>query len=89
MSGAYDRAERTVPEGFEHPGTQRRLAVLDDVAGELGVSRGTAVVSWLAGGSPAIRPIVGVSTADQLDQALAGARLTLSADQRERLDEAW
>lgn len=89
MSGAYDRVDRAVPEGFEHPGTQRRLAVLDDVAGELGVSRSTAVISWLTGGSPAIRPIVGVSAADQLEQAIAGARLTLGAEQRERLDEAW
>jgi aryl-alcohol dehydrogenase-like predicted oxidoreductase len=59
------------------------------VAAELRVSRSTVVVSWLAGGDPSVRPIVGVSTPSQLATALEGARLTLDATARAMLDNAW
>lgn len=88
LEGAYVRADRPLPEGYDHPGTTRRLAVLDEVATELGVTRNQVVLAWLIGGSPSITPIVRVSTAGQLDEALVGARLTLSDDQRARLDAA-
>jgi aryl-alcohol dehydrogenase-like predicted oxidoreductase len=67
----------------------RRLAVLGDVAGELGATRNQVVLSWLLGGDPAVSPIVGVSTSEQLDEALAARNLRLSEDQRRRLDEAF
>jgi aryl-alcohol dehydrogenase-like predicted oxidoreductase len=73
---------------YEHAGTARRLAVLGEVAGELGVTRNQVVLAWLLGGDPPISPIVGVSTAEQLDEALAARKLRLSDDQRRRLDEA-
>jgi aryl-alcohol dehydrogenase-like predicted oxidoreductase len=46
------------------------------------------VLAWLVGGDPPIRPIVGGSRPEQLDAAIAGARLELSPDQRDRLDRA-
>jgi aryl-alcohol dehydrogenase-like predicted oxidoreductase len=88
LEGAYVRPDRPLPEGYDHPGTTRRLAVLDEVATELGVTRNEVVLAWLIGDSPAITPIVRVSTAAQLDEALAGARLTLDPEQRARLDAA-
>lgn len=89
MSGAYERADRPVPAGFDHPGTARRLAVLADVAAELDVSRNEVVLAWLAGGSPRVSPVVGVSSPEQLATAMAGVRLVLPAAARERLDAAW
>lgn len=74
--------------GNDHPGTARRLAVLDEVAAEQGATRNQVVLGWLAGGEPAVTPVVGVSTIDQLDEALAGVRLELAPEQRRRLDEA-
>jgi len=88
IEGAYVRADKPLPEGYDHPGTTRRLAALDSVAAELGATRNQVVLAWLIGGTPAITPLVGVSSAAQLDEALAGARLTLSDDQRRRLDAA-
>lgn len=88
IEGAYVRADKPLHEGYDHPGTTRRLAALDDVAAELGVTRNQVVLAWLIGGTPSITPLVGVSSVAQLDEALAGARLTLSADQRSRLDAA-
>jgi aryl-alcohol dehydrogenase-like predicted oxidoreductase len=88
IEGAYVRADRPLPEGYDHPGTTRRVGVLAEVADELGVTRNQVVLAWLIGGTPSITPLVGVSTVAQLDEAMAGARLTLSADQRARLDAA-
>jgi len=59
-----------------------------EVAAELGATANQVVLAWLIGGTPAITPLVGVSSAAQLDEALAGARLTLGDDQRRRLDAA-
>ncbi|MDN7120163.1 aldo/keto reductase [Nocardioides sp. ChNu-153] len=88
VQGSYDRADRPFPEPYDHPGTTRRLAVLHEVAGELGARPGQVVLAWLLGGRPAMRPIVGVSSPEQLDEALAAAALELDPDQRARLDAA-
>jgi aryl-alcohol dehydrogenase-like predicted oxidoreductase len=88
MNGSYVRSERPFPAMYEHPGNARRLAVLGEVAGELGVTRNQVVLAWLLGGDPAISPIVGVSTSEQIDEALAARNLRLSEAQRRRLDEA-
>lgn len=88
LSGRYTREDRPLPEEYDHPGTARRLAVLDEIAAETGTNRNQVVLAWLTGGSPAVTPIVGVSMVEQLDEAVAGARLELTARQRERLDGA-
>lgn len=88
MNGSYTRSERPFPDVYEHPGNARRLAVLGEVAAELGVTRNQVVLAWLLGGDPAISPIVGVSTPEQIDEALAARSLRLSDEQRRRLDEA-
>ncbi|MEU1805511.1 aldo/keto reductase [Streptomyces sp. NPDC019937] len=88
LSGRYTRPDRPLPEEYDHPGTVRRLAALDEVAAETGTNRNRVVLAWLTGGTPAATPIVGVSTVEQLDEALAGVSLELTAQQRERLDSA-
>lgn len=88
MQGSYARPERPLPDVYDHPGTARRLTVLGDVAGQLGVTRNQVVLAWLLGGDPAISPIVGVSSAEQLDEALAARSLRLSDEQRRRMEEA-
>jgi len=88
LGGAYDNPAKPIPEAYEHPGTTRRLAALDAVARELGVPRGRVVLAWLAGGTPAVRPILGGSRLEQLDSALDGVVLELSSGQRARLDGA-
>src|SRR5262245_16322413 len=87
LLGGYVHTER-LPEAYEHPGTTHRLAALDAVAAELGATRNQVVLAWLTGGDPPITPIVGVSTAAQLDEALAGVSLVLTDAQRRRLEAA-
>ncbi len=88
LRGSYARPDRPLPEAYDHPGTSRRLAVLGEVAEEIGATRNQVVLAWLTGGQPPITPVVGVSTAEQLDEAMAGASMVLTDDQRRRLDGA-
>jgi aryl-alcohol dehydrogenase-like predicted oxidoreductase len=88
LSGRYTRADKPLPAEYDHLGTTRRLAVLDEIAAETGTNRNRVVLAWLTGGHPAATPIIGVSAVEQLDDAFAGVSLELTAGQRERLDSA-
>jgi aryl-alcohol dehydrogenase-like predicted oxidoreductase len=88
LRGSYARPDRPFAEAYDHPGTSRRLAVLGEVAEEIGATRNQVVLAWLTGGQPPITPVVGVSTAEQLDEAMAGASIVLTDEQRRRLDGA-
>ncbi|TDB76206.1 aldo/keto reductase [Micromonospora sp. KC723] len=85
--GTYTRADKPLPEHYQHPGTERRLRALGEVAAELGATPNQVVLSWLTGGDPRIVPIVGVSSVAQLDECLAAADLELPTELRKRLDE--
>lgn len=84
LSGAYDNPAKAIPGIYDHPGSVRRLEVLDEVAAELGASRGQTVLAWQV--ACGIRPMLGGSKVDQLDTAMDGVLLPLSPDQRARLD---
>ncbi|MGI5131926.1 aldo/keto reductase [Pseudonocardia sp. CA-107938] len=86
LRGGYTRPDR-MPAEFDHPNSTARLAALDEVAAELGATRNQVVLAWLAA-DPTVRPIVGVSSAAQLDEAAAGMRLELAPEQLARLDAA-
>ncbi|MGD9960562.1 aldo/keto reductase [Nocardioides sp.] len=88
IQGSYDRSERPFPTAYDHPGTTQRLAALGHLAGEVGATPGQVVLAWLMAGNPPIRPIVGVSSLDQLDEALRADSLELSEEQLAVLDAA-
>ncbi|MEV7806258.1 aldo/keto reductase [Microbispora sp. NPDC088329] len=71
LAGAY--TSKPLPEYYDHPGTTRRLAVLDEVAGELGATRNQVVLAWLR--AQGIIPIVGVSSMAQLEELLVDIKL--------------
>ena len=64
------------PEAYDHPGTTARLAELTREAAALGVPRSQVVLAWLV--ARGWKPIVGVSTLEQLDSALASASLRVA-----------
>ncbi|MBD7919369.1 aldo/keto reductase [Cellulomonas sp. Sa3CUA2] len=86
LTGAYVRDDRPLSEGYDHPGTHRRLAVLAQVADELGATRNEVVLAWLL--AQGISPILGVSSLDQLTEAMAARDLRLPDEVRARLDAA-
>ena len=86
LTGAYVRDDRPLSEGYDHPGTHRRLAVLAQVSDELGATRNQVVLAWLL--AQGISPILGVSSVAQLTEAMAARDLDLPDDVRARLDAA-
>ena len=76
----YARPDRPLQAPYQHADTERRLAALDQVAASTGATRNQVVLAWLMGGSPAVTPIVGVSSVTQLDEVMAARDLTLDAD---------
>jgi aryl-alcohol dehydrogenase-like predicted oxidoreductase len=74
VQGSYDRADRPFPEAYDHPGTTARLAALRRVASEHGVPASQVVLAWMV--ARGWKPIVGVSSVEQLDSALASTQLT-------------
>jgi aryl-alcohol dehydrogenase-like predicted oxidoreductase len=86
LSGGYVRADRAFEEAYDHPGTVRRLAVLAEVAAELGFTRNQVVLAWLLGGDPGVSPIVGATTVERVDEMLDVVRLDDAL--RARLDAA-
>ncbi|AKU15666.1 aldo/keto reductase [Luteipulveratus mongoliensis] len=85
IQGAFDREDRPLPSAYDHPGTTARLAALGAVASEVGAKPGQVVLAWLL--ARGVRPIIGASSVAQLDEAIEAASLTLTGDQRRRLDE--
>jgi aryl-alcohol dehydrogenase-like predicted oxidoreductase len=89
LLGAYDRDDRPLSAEYEYPGNTRRMAALDAVARERGMSRGQIVLAWLAGGDPPLVPIVGGSRVEHVERAWAGVDTELTAEERARLDAAY
>ncbi|MFF0341196.1 aldo/keto reductase [Kribbella sp. NPDC004875] len=87
LLGAYEHDERLAAE-YRHPGNVRRSAALDEVAKDRGLSRSQVVLAWLAGGRPALVPIVGASRPEQVEEAMAAVATDLTTDEQERLDTA-
>ncbi|WP_432056953.1 aldo/keto reductase [Streptomyces sp. bgisy022] len=86
MWGSYVRADKPLPHAYDHPGTTRVLAVLDDVAGDLGATRNQVVLAWLT--RLGIDPIVGVSRVEQVEEVLAAHRVRLGDEHLARFAEA-
>ncbi|GAA3436737.1 aldo/keto reductase [Kutzneria kofuensis] len=88
LSGAYTRPDRPLPEQYDHPDSHRRLAVLADVAKELGATPNQVVLAWLLRSDPPVLPVLGVSSVSQLDECLGALELELDDELQRRLDDA-
>ncbi|MFC7494975.1 MULTISPECIES: aldo/keto reductase [unclassified Nocardioides] len=73
VQGSYDRADRPFPEAYDHPGTTARLAELREQSAARGVPASQLVLAWML--ARGWKPIIGVSSVEQLDSALAAASL--------------
>jgi aryl-alcohol dehydrogenase-like predicted oxidoreductase len=83
VQGSFDRADRPFPDQYDHPGTTARLAALSRVAKRHDVAASQVVLAWM---SRRAKPIVGVSSLEQLESALASARLELTDADLAELD---
>jgi aryl-alcohol dehydrogenase-like predicted oxidoreductase len=88
LFGAYGRADKAIPEQYDHPGTGERLRVLHEVSREIGATPNQVVLAWLLGGDPPVTPVLGVSTVEQLDECLGAVDIKLDEETRARLNKA-
>jgi aryl-alcohol dehydrogenase-like predicted oxidoreductase len=84
VQGSFDRADRPFPDEYDHPGTTARLAALGRVAERRRVAPSQVVLAWM---SRRAKPIIGVSSLEQLDSALGSADLELTETDLAELDE--
>ena len=87
LAGAYVRVDRPGGE-YAHAANAVRLAVLAEVAAELGATANQVVLAWLLAGTPSIIPIPGASSVEQLDEILGSLELELDDKTMNRLNEA-
>lgn len=87
LRGAYADPARLEPAYRTEDNDKRRIA-LEAVAAETGATQGQVVIAWMLHSRPEIIPLMAVSRESQLTENLAGAALSLSAEQMARLDEA-
>ncbi|WP_218022361.1 aldo/keto reductase [Nocardia amamiensis] len=85
LSGAA--GQRTTPA--QHTERERAAAAaVDTVAAELGVPQAHVAIAWTRHRSPAVLPIIGVSTAAQLTENLGATSVTLPEDAVSTLEAA-
>lgn len=88
LGGAYVRPDRPIPQQYQGPDGEARLAALREVAAETGATPHQVVLAWMLQGSPTVLPVISASTAEQLSENLGALEVTLSAEQVERLTGA-
>jgi aryl-alcohol dehydrogenase-like predicted oxidoreductase len=88
LKGVYARPGQAPPPAYAHPTNQVRLAVLREVAGELGATPSQVVLAWLMQREPWTIPVVGASTVAQLDELLGAVDLRLDDEVVGRLEGA-
>jgi aryl-alcohol dehydrogenase-like predicted oxidoreductase len=93
LNGIYDdpvkrAADPKMPD-YAGPDSDARLAALDGLAAELGVRPNQLVLAWLLHQTePAVIPLTGPRTPEQLEAAMAAVDIKLSEDHLARLDSA-
>ena len=88
LLGHYDRDDRPLSVEYQHIGNERRRAALTAVAEARGLRPGQVVLAWLASRRPQLTPIVGVSTVEQLELAVAGVTTRITEEELAALDGA-
>lgn len=78
--------DKPFSEPYDHPGTVRTLAVLDEVVIETGATRNQVVLAWLL--ASGVSPIVGGSRVEYVDEAMDALAVDLTVEQIERLGSA-
>ena len=85
---AHKRSEVYLWAFFDCADSRARLAALEEVARDLGVTSSQLVLAWLLGHDPRVIPVIGGSRPEHYDQALQAATIQLPHDVMARLNHA-
>jgi aryl-alcohol dehydrogenase-like predicted oxidoreductase len=88
LSGTYTRADRELNEQYPGPDSDTRLAALNAVAQEIGVTANQVVLAWMLKSDPPVIPLVAVSSQKHLTENLGALAVELSDEQMARLNNA-
>ena len=78
LAGAYTRTDRPVPPEYVHRATSAQLDAVRAVAGRTGATPAQVVLAWSLAGAVPVLPVLGVSRAEQLDEAVGALAVELS-----------
>jgi aryl-alcohol dehydrogenase-like predicted oxidoreductase len=92
LQGIYDDPARREThfkyDSYRGPDAEARIAVLTELAGELGVTPNQLVLAWLLHHQPTVVSLIGPRTLEQYEAALPALDVKLTDDQLARLDDA-
>lgn len=86
--GAYQREDRKFPAQFLGHENADRLSVLESVCHEVDASPNQVVLAWMLNGDMPVMPVIGLSSKEQLTEAIQAANLQLSREHMDRLNSA-
>ena len=89
LRGIYDDPAKRTGHGalpYQGPDAEARLAVLEDVAAEVGATPNQVVLAWLLRqNTPTMVPLVGPRTLAQYDAAVTALDVCMTDEQANRL----
>lgn len=88
LQGAYTNPDKEFKEQYQGPDTEKRLAVLDEIAAETGATRNQLVYYWLMNREPAAIPLVAATTDEQFEEAVESLELDLDDEVINLMTEA-
>jgi len=88
LQGAYTNPKKEFKEHYQGPDTEKRLAVLDEIAAETGATRNQLVYYWLMDRDPNAIPLIAATTDEQFEEAIGSLELDLSQEMIKAMTEA-
>jgi aryl-alcohol dehydrogenase-like predicted oxidoreductase len=88
LGGSYTRPDRPLAPEYRSRANTRRLEVLRTTSARLGLTPTQLVLAWMAGGEQPVMPVLGVSSVEQLNEALDGLDFDLPQPLRVNLDQS-
>jgi aryl-alcohol dehydrogenase-like predicted oxidoreductase len=92
IGGIFARDDNRIPENYQpddysQSEVDTKLAVLRNVAAEVGATPNQVVIAWLMQNTPRMIPLITSSSQERLQENIDAAQVTLSADQLARLNQ--
>ncbi|RAK07179.1 aryl-alcohol dehydrogenase-like predicted oxidoreductase [Halanaerobium saccharolyticum] len=87
LQGAYTNPNKEFKEHYQGPDTDKRLAILDEIAEETGATRNQLVYYWLMNRDPEAIPLIAATTDEQFKEAIGSLELDLSEDMMKAMTE--
>jgi len=88
LGGAYTRNDREVQAQYRGADSQARLAALQKVATDRGISMNQVLLAWMLHSDPLVLPLIAASTEEHLRENIQALEVSLSPDEMKFLNEA-